>query len=380
MLAAVPRLVYLRVHPTAALNVYQALANGLLRDGSLSVDGHVTTQFEPLYPMILAAATFVLRAPILVDLLQIAIASLGAVFLSRLTLTLTNDARAATVAAVLYAIDPLLVREAVGHSESALFTTLLIAFAYVFVTTVTVADAALAGVCLGLAILTRTTALPLVVLAPALWLARRRPAAAGVLTAVAMLVVLPLPLRNHAVNGAWWPTRSGINLYIGNSPRTAELLPREDLDDLQVDADRLVHERMPAVDTLPGPAAERAIDTLLTREAIAFMAAHPLQTIEGKIRNVGYIFSPRIVPYRQDGHARPTTDVAAYAVFSTALLACAAVGVYSRRRCLDRDAILWAVAIAVVAVGVIYVPATRYRAPMEFVLAFYAAAAWGRSR
>ena len=163
---------YFRLHPPASLNVYRALADGLLRDGSLSIDGHLTTQFEPLYPMCLAAARLVVREPILVDLLQIAVAAFGAVLLSRLPLTLTGDSRAAVAAAVLYAIDPLLVREAVGHSESALFTTLLIAFANAVVSAETLVAFAVAGAWLGLAILTRTAALPLLLLMPA-WLAIR---------------------------------------------------------------------------------------------------------------------------------------------------------------------------------------------------------------
>jgi hypothetical protein len=171
-----------------------------------------------------------------------------------------------------------------------------------------------------------------------------------------------------------------VNLYIGNSPRTAELLPADDLDLLQIDADRVVHERMPAVDALPPLEAERVVDQLLTHEAWAFMAADPLKTLQRKIVNVGYVFSPRIIPYRQDDGSRPLTDVIAYAMFSTAVMLCAAVGVYVRRRRLSNDAILWAIVATVVAVNVLYVPATRYRAPMEFVLLFYAAAAFERSR
>ena len=371
---------YLRLHPPQTLNVYQALSDGLLRDGSLSIDGQVTTQFEPLYPMMLAAARFALRTPILVDLLQVAIASLGAVLLCRLTLTLTRDTRVALLAAALYAVDPLLVREAIGHSESALFTTLLIACAGACVSAETSIDAAVAGVWLGLAILTRTAALPLLLLVPAALAGRRSPRAAAALAVVALVVVLPLPLRNHAINGSWLPTRSGVNLFIGNSPRTVALLPREDLDELQIDADRVVHERVPDVDALTNAAAERVVDTVLTHEAIAFMTAHPLETAKQKVVNLGYVFSPRIIPYEQDGRPRPTIDVVSYAVFSTVITICATVGVYARRRYWRDDAVLWCVLLTIVAVNVVYVPATRYRAPMEFVLLFYAAAAWTRSR
>ena len=378
LLAALPRLVYLVVHPPADLHVYRALADGLLRDGTLSIDGQPTTMYEPLYPMLLAAGRLAFGRPFLVDLLQIAVASLGAALLFRLALELTHDVRVSTLAAVLYAIDPLLVREAAAHSESALFTTLLIAFAATAVSAETPLAAGAAGLSLGLAMLTRTAAAPLLLLAPAALLMQRAPRSAIILFATAAIVVLPLPLRNHALNGSWWPTRSGVNLYIGNSPRTAALLPQEDLDELQVDADRVVHERLPNVDALPGPAAEQAIDQLLTAEAWRFMTAHPWRTAAAKIVNVGYVFSPRIIPYRQDEQPRPLADVLAYAIFSSAITICAAVGVYLRRRRLGGDAVLWCIAATVIAVNVLYVPATRYRAPMEFVLLFYAAAAIGR--
>ena len=369
---------YLLVHPPAELNVYRALAEGLLRYGSLSIDGRPTTMYEPLYPMFLAAAHLAVREPFLVDLLQVGIASAGAALLFRLALSLTRDVRISTIAAILYAIDPLLVREAVGHSESALFSTLLIGFAAASTSIETERDAAVAGLWLGFAILARTTAAPLLLLAPAALLGRRSPSSAAALFVIAMLVVLPLPLRNHAINGSWWPTRSGVNLFIGNSPRTAELLPREDLDALEIDADRVVHARRPDIDSLPGPSAERAVDQILTGEAWRFMTADPWRTIEAKVANIGYVFSPRIIPYQQDERPRPLADVITYAIFSTALTVCAVVGVYMRRQRLAGDAMLWAIVVTVVAVNVMYVPATRYRAPMEFVLLFYAAVALGR--
>jgi hypothetical protein len=381
VLAALLRLVYLVVHPPAALNVSWALSTSLLRDGSLAIGGRPTTQYEPLYPMFLAAARFAFHAPFLVDLLQVLVASTGVVLLSQIALALTSDPRVATIAAGLYAIDPVLVREAVGRSDNALFTTLLVAFACLLTAAATTRlRAALSGACLGLAILTRTTALPLIAIAPAiLWLQGKRESALAVF-AVAAVVSLPLAIRNHGLNGAWWPTRSGINLYIGNSARTAALLPEHDLDLLQADADRVTRERLPNVEALPGPVAERAVDDLLTREAWRFVVAHPWETLWRKLRNVGYIFGPRIVPYRPDDRARPVVEVVAYALFSIPVMFAAAAGLYVRRRRVGEDAILWAIALSVIVVNVIYVPATRYRAPMEFVLLFYAASALARSR
>lgn len=61
------------------------------------------------------------------------------------------------------------------------------------------------------------------------------------------------------------------------------------------------------------------------------------------------------------------------------LVGCAA-GVYLRRRELGRDAILWAIFVTFAIVNAFYVPATRYTAPMQFVLIFYTAVALARAR
>jgi len=77
---------------------------------------------------------------------------------------------------------------------------------------------------------------------------------------------------------------------------------------------------------------------------------------------------------------RPTSEIVAHAVATLVLLLGCAAGVYRRRRALYRDAILWAIAVTFVAVNAIYVPATRYTAPMQFVLIFYSAVALARLR
>jgi hypothetical protein len=394
LFAALPRLIYLLAARPSSSGFYWALSDGLLRNGSLAIDGHKTTEFEPLYPIFLAVSrVLVADQAFFVQLLQIGVAVIGAVCLYRLTTALTGRPRVAAIATALYALDPLLVREAVVHNESALLTTLLVAFAGAFVSATTAFGAGLAGMWLGLAVLTRTAALPMLALGPAVLVAKARYRAALAMLAASLFVVLPLPIRNHIVNGSLWPTRSGLNLFIGNSTYTSALLPDQDLDILQEQATSLVNARLPGAGDLPLQSAERAVDRLLTREALAYIAAHPLQTLRQKALNVLYYFSPRLVPYRiatedtriatgptgqitvEHTVARPFFEVIGYAAFSSFVLVCALAGVYLRRRRLRADAILGCIALTFVAVNAMYVPATRYRAPMEFVLLFYAAAA-----
>jgi hypothetical protein len=205
-------------------------------------------------------------------------------------------------------------------------------------------------------------------------------------------------IRTYALTGSPWPGRSGINLYIGNSPYTSALLPTYDLDLLEPEAyERFVSARPDIAADDPRSAAE--FDAFLTRQAIGFMADRPWTTVRQKTLNVAYMLSPRIAPYvisgpetrvRIDGGSvagvdngvsRGVAEIAAHAVTASSLLVAAAAGVYLRRReVLRRDAILWAIFATLVIVNAVYVPATRYTAPVQFVLIFYSAVALARLR
>jgi hypothetical protein len=333
---------------------------------------------------------------ILVQLLQIAVASMGTVWLYRLTMMLSGSRRAATTSAVLYATYPLLVRQASLASDSAILTTLLILFTYLFVRIAGVRDAARAGASLGLAILTRTMVLPLALFGAAILIGNRRYAAAATFALIAMALVLPYSVRNYAIDGSWWPTRSGMNLFIGNSPYTAALLPDYDLDLLQPFAYSTVQRERP--DLKPdAPGYDQAVDLFLTRRAFAYMAEQPLRALREKAWNVWYFCSPRVVPFEvaapdtrvilsstgqpmvENSRPRPRAEIFAYGISSSFVLVAAVFGVGVRRREIWRDVMLLCIAGTFIAVYALYVPATRYRAPMEFVLFFYAAVGFDRA-
>ena len=132
---------------------------------------------------------------------------------------------------------------------------------------------------------------------------------------------------------------------------------------------------------------------------MAFMADRPWTTLRQKTLNVAYMLSPRIAPYVvsgpetrvrihggtvagvENGVSRSVAEIASHAVTTLGLLVAAAAGVYLRRReLLRRDAILWAIFVTLVIVNAVYVPATRYTAPVQFVLMFYSAVAFARFR
>jgi 4-amino-4-deoxy-L-arabinose transferase-like glycosyltransferase len=325
-----------------------------------------------------------------VQVVQCAVAALGAVFLYRLAAALTGRWRVGVIAALLYAAYPLLIRHSADRTDAALMTMLVLAFASEFVTAATPVRSAVAGVWLGLTVLTRMMALPLLPLAGAIEWRNRGWRGAAALTLSALVVIAPYAIRNYVLNGALVPTRSGIILFMSNSGYMAKLFPDYGPDILEDYAASVVNARGIA----PGPSSpelDGASDALWTRYALQEMRRHPWRTAGLKARNVLYFFSPRLVPYHEptattrihlgdngtftveNSPPRRAVDQIVYAMSYTPVLALAVAGVWLRRRDRRRDAILWCVVVTFVVAHAVYFPTTRYRVPIESVLLFYTA-------
>ena len=229
---------------------------------------------------------------LIVQALQAAIDSAGAVGILLLTSALTEREHAGVVASALYALDPLLVRHAVVPGEFALMSVALIAFAYVYATTAATRRAIVAGILLGLAILIRVTALPIVVLVLVIAIADRRPRIAIACAAAALLVISAFAARNYRLAGVLMPSRGRINLFIGNSRYASSLLPAYTPDLLTNYADAALIRERPDLD-LPtrGVEYDGDVDAAFTKLALKEMAADPWRTFRLKIRNVWYYFS-----------------------------------------------------------------------------------------
>lgn len=388
--AAAVRLLYLAAaHPAFAIYYWEA-ASGLRRDGTLSIDGVRTAALEPLYPVFLAAARWLVQdRPLLVQGIQALVASIGAVYLYKLAIALAGRRQVGIAAAVLFAVYPLLVRHALDGTESALATLFLIVFAYRFVTMERTLDAAAAGAWLALAILTRVVALPLILIAPVLAATRRGGRAATTMAGVAVLVLMPYAIRNYVLNGAIVSVRGGLNLFISNNEYSAGVMAGYGPDILVPYAgSRLAAEGLANLPVTPE--AERQEDEAYQRLALSEIMERPLDTLRLKIVNVFLFFSPVLVPLFAitdathihlgasgqstvtNGVPRPHFDHIVYSASYSAVLALAAIGLYVRRRDLRADAILWCVLFTFAAVHAVYFPSTRYRAPVDFVFLFYA--------
>jgi 4-amino-4-deoxy-L-arabinose transferase-like glycosyltransferase len=393
VLSAVTRLAYLFMFRPSFDGVYWNLSSSAFGIASLSVGASaVTTDFEPLYPALLRALRLLAGDdPFLVQMGQALVASLGAVYLYWLGRALTGNERIGVIAAVLYALDPLLVRQAAAASDLALVTVLLLAFAFHFVSATRLSQVAVAGTVLGLAVVTRTMVAPIVIFAAAVLIVQRRPRAALVLATIVLIFVVALAARNWHFNGSSAPTRSGLALYVGNSPFSSAILPDHDVDILEEQADN--HLRAQLSHFAPtSPAYSREANELLTKRAVDHMLERPLETMRQKALNVVYFFSPRLVPFyiagpntravHRDGrvvvehpYQRPAIELITYSLFYTPILMASVWGVFLSRQDLSRAAILWCIVATFVTIHALYFPATRYRAPIEFVLLLYASVA-----
>jgi len=397
LLAALPRLAYLLIVRPPFAGPYWLLSEELLRRGSLGFSGVRTTDFEPVYPMLLAAARGVARHNVLgVQLIQIAVSSAGALLIYRLGQALTGSARIASLGAVLYAGDLLLIKQSVGQSPFVLVTTLMLAFAYLFVTAATTTRAIGAGLMLGLLVVARTMTAPLVGAVAVILAGQGRPRAAAAATVAALALILPWSARNYTLNESWWPTRSGLNLFIGSLPVAATLVPDHDIDLLEPLADAVIAEdlRRPIDDS---PESMREIDRVLTRRAISNVSRDPQRALAGRAWNLVHYFWPPLVPRYLEGPdtravedadggvvvvnavSRPRVEVVAYSASYTVVLVAAIAGAVARRRfLLRRDAILTCILVTFALTHAVYFPATRYRAPVMFILVLYAAVAFDR--
>ena len=396
-LALALRIVYLAMASSPYDNYLWRLATSLLTDGSLSIDGVKTTGFEPMYPLFIAASRLLVGDRMLfVQMIQCGVAAIGAPLVYGLATSLTHRRRVGVIAGALYATCPLLVRYGGNIANDATLTAVLVlGFACLFVTAGTTARAAAAGVGLGLTILTRTMTLPLLPLGAAL-LWRDRGGRAGLaFVAATAVVVAPYALRNYALNGRALPTRGGMILFIANCEYTSRVMPDYGPDILQDYAMAALDRRAPQVG-VPSPARERAVDEAFMGLVIERIAQDPLGTLAQKVRNVGYFFSPVLIPRRDptantvfrvdaqgriaidNGPPRPLVDRIVYTASYVPVFVFAVAGIGIRRAELGRDAVLAALVATFAVVQAIYVPTQRYRVPIEFVLLFYSAVAADR--
>ena len=416
-----PRLAALAVWPIDTDTLYYALSTGLVRDGQFAINGGVTTRIEPFYPLALAAGRLVTGdrvAAVLV--LQILAASAAGVLLFLFTRDRLRDERAAWIAAALYAVSPYLIRQSVAFMEVTPAVVLLIAAAWGIdrllppdggghaTTRLTWlpplggrspwlpplgGSSVLLGLLFGAVVLTRFSFLPIALggVVVLTWRHGVRPAVIAGGAACALLV--PWMLYSRVVSGMALPPRIGENLFVSTSEYARPIVPTLNVDLLLPLVDELVIAEMARRGAADFGLDEQ--DRLLLQWTTDFARAHPLEAIAMKMKNLAFIFQPRLLPfYEMAGRAtlvegrleippqrpRPLVFEIAAGAFQAVLLCGGIAGIVIRRRLWRDDAFLLIVGGSVIGVNAIFFPTSRLLAPMTFVWIFYAAASASHRR
>jgi 4-amino-4-deoxy-L-arabinose transferase-like glycosyltransferase len=334
------------------------------------------TAYWPVgYPAFLALVYLAAgHSPAYAQLIQVLLGA-GTVVLAARLITRIHGGRAGFTAGALLALSPndssypaLLVSETV-------FTALFIAAIYVILRAEGVRGYVASGVLFGLAALVR----PVVLLLPVwlgLWVAWRHRSTLrkgivsalpyAVVFATMLLTLSPWAIRNWVALG--YPvlvsTNGGINLYIGNNPgATGGYQPITTPSVRAVWGDEVARERV------------------ATREAVTFIATHPLVFVRLVVQRAVLLFARG-----WDGiyeHLRATrspvghgTRLALYGLaemyYLLLLFACAA-SFFDRRGSPPVMGLLVAVAVYWIAVHVIVMAEPRYRFPIMPIITAFAA-------
>jgi hypothetical protein len=168
-----------------------------------------------------------------------------------------------------------------------------------------------------------------------------------------------------------WPSRAGLNLAVSLSDAAEQLLPMHT-------SDRLV------------PLMPARSDQEYLADARAWARAHPWRTVKLKLRNLAYVFTPRLLPYDREpptsrvrlvegryilegGIPRAAAAQWSHGLWRALILAFAIVGLAVRGFRWD-DGVLWATVLAITVVCTVFYPTTRLTTPMVFALMIWAAA------
>lgn len=244
--------------------------------------------------------------------------------------------------------------------------------------------AALAGLLCGLAALTRSNGILLVIPAAVAvwvgrpWLARTALAAPAAVVAAAFLAVLPWTIRNTLEFDQLVPfsTQSGFAMA-GAFNDEARTFPG-----------------YPATWTLPqeteryGPIYERQgldeaeLDRELRSSAGSYMADHPGYVVEATVRNTLRTFelmsiepSSRVADQQQLGISASTAQTVRASYFALGLFALAGIFALARWRGPGGEWWVWAVPVLMVLAAAWVIASTRYRVPAYPFMVFLAAIA-----
>jgi 4-amino-4-deoxy-L-arabinose transferase-like glycosyltransferase len=277
----------------------QSIAQGL----GFSVGGPPTAFRVPLYPILLAGLTLGHQAFWPIAIAQSVIGAAIAICAALLACRLYDGQfgrRAAILSAAITAVYPYYVIHDTALQETSFYTLLTIAAMLVLQQAGRdgkLATGLLAGLVLGLDVLTRPTIAPFAMLA-VVWLLWRRRTLAGVACALLLAAtVSPWILRNAVeVGDPTLSTETGIEFWAGNSGFLFSHFPQESSDVSKTEATNSLTVKDHA-ELDPIASNEAASDHWYMHKGLAYISSHPRQTIVDGFHKIvvgfGWLPAPR---------------------------------------------------------------------------------------
>lgn len=279
------------------------LAQSIAKGMGFTVGGPPTAFRVPLYPILLAGLTLGHQVFWPIVIAQSAIGAGIAICAAQLACRLFQGPvaqRASILAAAITALYPYYIVHDTALQETSFFTLLTIVAVLLLVQTVRdgkISSGLLAGLVLGLDVLTRPTIAPFAALA-IVWLLWRRRARSALACALLLAVtVLPWVWRNAVVIGdPTLSTETGIEFWAGNSGFLFSHFPAESSDVSKSEAtDSLTAEDHAELD--PIQYNEAASDRWYLHKGLAYIRSHARQTIIDGFHKIevgfGWLPAPR---------------------------------------------------------------------------------------
>jgi hypothetical protein len=341
------------------------LAQSIAQGKGFAVGGPPTAFRVPLYPILLAGLTLGHQAfwPIAIaqSLMGAAIAICAALLACRMFHG-PAAGKAATLAAAITAVYPYYVIHDTALQESCLFALITIVAVLVLEQSAGVGKpttGVLAGLVLGLDVLTRPTIAPFAALAP-LWLIWRRRTRAGVACALLLIAtVLPWIWRNAVVMGEpTLSTETGIEFWAGNCGFLFTHFPRESSDVSKTEAtDSLTAQDHQELDRLAGN--EVLTSRWYFHKGLQYIRSHPWQTMIDGLRKIAAGFGWLPAPRR--GLALDLAHLVSYGP----VMLLGIWGMWRRRACWREDSVIYLLFAAFMLVTAIFWAQTSHRAYLD---------------
>jgi 4-amino-4-deoxy-L-arabinose transferase-like glycosyltransferase len=358
---------------------YLSLARSLAAGHGFVYDAEVKTgPIDPFgrapgYPVFLAlvggGSSVTASVPGSVKTAQAVIGSLGVVLVGLLARQLAGDRAAIAAAAIAACYPPLVWISAYAFSEAIFWPLGLVIGRRVsfYENRKKTPDVFFTGVLTGAAILIRPAMLLFLPLAAAWLLWKRRPWAMLALVAGAMLVIAPWTIRNYQHHGRFVLVASegGVTFWTGNHP-----LARGEGD---LAANPALRREQQALAARYPSLSEEALEPIYYREALGWIAAHPIDWLALELRKVFYLIVPIGPSYKVHSTRYYVASVVSYGLLLLVALA-GLVRLGSARR---RTPGLWLLVASAILVCLVFFPQERFRIPViDPALAVLAGTLW----